>query len=185
MCKNKINYERSYSRINCILIFFVFSFLGWLYEVALFLIEDKILVNRGIMHGPWLPIYGIGGILGLLLLKKIRKKPVLTFFSIIVIAGFVEYFTSYFIEIFTGLKYWDYSQRFLNLNGRICFKALIIFGLAGFLAVYIVAPMLDTFIDKHFSQNTKKIILIILISCFVFDTIYSIFNPHIGLGITC
>ena len=179
-----VNYLRHYSIPTLILIFFSFSLVGWLWEVLLHLINDGVFVNRGIMHGPWLPIYGTGGVLVLILLNKFRDKPVLEFISIIIVCGIVEYFTSYYLEIaHNGEKWWDYSGYFLNLNGRICAEGLLVFGLGGMAAVYVLAPMLDNLIKKI---NTKVVITvsIILVTIFVVDNIYSSKYPNKGDGIT-
>ena len=179
-----VNYLRHYSIPTLILIFFTFSFVGWIWEVFLHLINDGEFVNRGIMHGPWLPIYGTGGVLVLLLLNKFRDKPILEFISIIIVCGIVEYFTSYFLEIaHNGEKWWDYSGYFLNLNGRICAEGLLVFGLGGMAAVYAIAPLLDNLIKKI---NAKVVITIsiILVTLFAVDNIYSSKYPNKGDGIT-
>lgn len=179
-----VNYLRHYSIPTLILVFFSFSFVGWLWEVFLHLINDGVFVNRGVMHGPWLPIYGTGGVLVLILLNKFRDKPVLEFISIIIVCGIVEYFTSYYLEIaHNGDKWWDYSGYFLNLNGRICAEGLLVFGLGGMAAVYVLAPMLDNLIKKI---NTKVVITvsIILVTIFAVDNIYSSKYPNKGDGIT-
>mgnify|MGYP000694838553 FL=1 len=122
--------------------FFIFSCIGWLWEVSLHLITDGVFVNRGAMHGPWLPIYGSGGILILTLLKKFRDKPYLCFILIFVLCGFLEYTTSYVMEMNTGLKWWDYSGYFLNLDGRICAEGLCVFGIGGMAFIYVLAPVI-------------------------------------------
>ena len=179
-----VNYLRHYSIPTLILIFFTFSFVGWIWEVFLHLINDGEFVNRGIMHGPWLPIYGTGGVLVLLLLNKFRDKPILEFISIIIVCGIVEYFTSYFLEIaHNGEKWWDYSGYFLNLNGRICAEGLLVFGLGGMAAVYAIAPLLDNLIKK-INTNVVITISIMLVTLFAVDNIYSSKYPNKGDGIT-
>ena len=167
-----------------ILIFFIFSIIGWLWEVSLHLIEDGTFVNRGVMHGPWLPIYGCGGVLVLVVLNKFREKPLLEFISIIILCGIVEYFTSFYLELtHNGVKWWDYSGYFLNLNGRICAEGLLVFGLGGIAAVYFLSPLLDNLIRKI---NSKILIPLVtsLVIVFTIDQIYSSKNPNIGTGIT-
>ena len=75
-----IDYQCSYGMTGIILLFFIFSVVGWCWEVGLHLVQSGHLVNRGVLHGPWLPIYGSGGVLVLILLKKVRERPVVTFF---------------------------------------------------------------------------------------------------------
>ena len=65
----KLDYNRNYDFLTYILLFFTFSFIGFIWEVFLHLLNDGVFVNRGTMHGPWLPIYGTGGVLILFLLK--------------------------------------------------------------------------------------------------------------------
>ena len=179
-----VNYLRHYNIPSLILIFFIFAFVGWMWEVALHLLNDGVFVNRGIMHGPWLPIYGTGGVLVLIILNKFRDKPLLEFISIIIVCGIVEYFTSYYLEIaHNGEKWWDYSGYFLNLNGRICAEGLLVFGLGGMAAVYAIAPALDNLINRI---NTMLVITIsiILVTAFTIDNIYSSKHPNMGDGIT-
>ena len=179
-----VNYLRHYNISSLIIIFFIFAFVGWMWEVFLHLVNDGIFVNRGVMHGPWLPIYGTGGVLVLILLNKFRDKPIIEFISIIIICGIVEYFTSYYLEItHNGEKWWDYSGYFLNLNGRICAEGLLVFGLGGMAVVYAIAPALDNLIKRI---NTKLVIIIsiILVSAFTIDNIYSSKYPNMGDGIT-
>ena len=179
-----VNYLRRYNVTSLILMFFIFSFVGWFWEVLLHLIEDGTFVNRGVMCGPWLPIYGTGGIIVLLLLNKLRDKPLMEFISIVIVCGIVEYFTSYFLEItHNGTRWWDYSGYFININGRICLEGLLVFGLGGIAAVYFIAPALDNMINK-INKKVLVLISVILLSVFTLDKIYSSKYPNIGEGIT-
>ena len=105
------------------------------------------------MHGPWLPIYGCGGMLIILLLKPFREKPGQLFLGTVVVCGGVEYFTSWILEKLFDAKWWDYTGYFLNVNGRICFEGLLVFGMAGLAFTYIISPMLDD-IYKKVKENT-------------------------------
>ena len=165
------------------ILFFSFAFIGWLWEVIIHIIIDGRIVNRGALHGPWLPIYGYGSILILTLLYQMRKKPLLELLSIMVICGTIEYITSYFLEITNGTRWWDYSGYFLNINGRICAEGLLVFGLGGILIVYVIAPL----IDNHIRKIKPKILIpicLLLILVFTIDQIYSFPHPNTGKGIT-
>ena len=178
-----LNPLRDYTIWSLILMFFIFSGIGWIWEVSLHLITDGVFVNRGALHGPWLPIYGSGGILILVLLKRFRNKPMLNFFLILLVCGILEYTTSYVMEMNTGLKWWDYSGYFLNLNGRICAEGLSVFGIGGMGFVYILAPVFDNLIEK-IKPIIAKILCIVLLIIFSFDAVYSHFYPNTGEGIT-
>lgn len=179
-----INYMRRYSPISLILIFFVFCVTGWVWEVSLHLVADGTFVNRGMLHGPWIPIYGAGSLLILTLLYRLRKKPILEFTAIVILAGIIEYMTSYYTEeLFSGKKWWDYQGYFLNLDGRICAEGLLTFGIGGMILVYLIAPMLDNYLRKMKTQIAVPI-CIILLSLFMIDQVYSFINPNTGHGIT-
>ena len=179
-----INYMRRYSPISLILIFFAFCVTGWVWEVSLHLVANGTFVNRGMLHGPWIPIYGAGSLLILTLLYRLRKKPILEFTAIVILAGIIEYMTSYYTEeLFSGKKWWDYQGYFLNLDGRICAEGLLTFGIGGMILVYLIAPMLDNYLRKMKTQIAVPI-CVILLSLFMIDQVYSFINPNTGHGIT-
>lgn len=172
-----------YSIQNYILFFFTFAFVGWVWEVILFLFNTGKFANRGVLLGPYLPIYGVGGVLILLLFKRFYKKPVLTFGLSMTICSVIEYFTSWYLEVTQGLRWWDYSHYFLNLNGRICLEGSLIFGFAGCLVIYWIAPNLKKIYDK-INMKVQIALCIIFISVFSIDFVYSQIHPNIGEGIT-
>ena len=179
-----INYMRRYSIWSLIAMFFIFAIIGWVWEVVLHIIVDGEFVKRGVLQGPWLPIYGYGGILILTVLNKFRAKPLTQFIAIIILCGTIEYFTSVYLEtIYNGQRWWDYSGYFLNLHGRICAEGLLVFGLGGIAIVYIAAPLLDNIIKKI---DHKKLVTVccILVILFTIDNIYSRKVPNTGRGIT-
>ena len=179
-----LRYMRRYSVWSVILLFFAFSFMGWVWEVSLHLITDGVFVNRGVLHGHWLPIYGTGGVMILAVLNKFREKPLVEFLLTIVLCGCVEYFTSWFLEItHNGEKWWDYSGYFLNLNGRICAEGLLVFGLGGMAIVYVAAPLLDDLIRK-IPYKILIPVCITLLAVFGADEVYSNRHPNTGKGIT-
>lgn len=177
------SYLRNYSIPSLVLMFFAFSFVGWLWEVSIHLVEDGEFVNRGTCYGPWLPIYGTGGILILTFLKRLRKDAAFEFIAAIVLCGVVEYFTSWYLESTRGQQWWNYSGYFLNLNGRICAEGLLTFGLGAMAIVYVLAPMLDNMIRK-----VKLSVLIPVCAAlgilFAADVAYSSKHPNCGKGIT-
>ena len=177
------NYIRNYSIPSLVLMFFIFSFIGWTWEVSLHLVKDGVFINRGTMYGPWLPIYGAGGVLILILLNKFRRNPLGEFFAAVILSGFVEYFTSLYLEMTKGLRWWDYSGYFLNLDGRICAEGLITFGLGGMAVVYALAPSLDNMIRK-IKLKVLIPVCLALICIFAADQMYSSGHPNEGKGIS-
>ncbi|MBQ0079507.1 MAG: DUF975 family protein [Eubacterium sp.] len=184
-----VNYVRSmepnrhYTLINLILCFFIFSCIGWCWEVAIHIVRDGVFVNRGVNWGPWLPIYGAGGVMIIIFLRRFSKLPGVLMALTFVLCGVVEYFTSWFLEVTKGMKWWDYSDHFMNLNGRICLEGLLTFALAGLLFVYIAGPGLDNWLNK-FDNRVKIPVAICLCAIFGADLVYSHFYPNTGKGIT-
>lgn len=179
----KLDYNKNYSLKTYILFFISFAFIGWFWEVFYHFINHGTFVNRGTMHGPWLPIYGWGGVLILFLLKKFRNNPMKLFITSTILCGIIEYGTAWYLETFNNLKYWDYTGYFLNLHGRICLEGLLLFGIGGCAFVYILAPLLDN-LYKKIKPKIKTILCIILLTIFIIDFIYSSYVPNTGKGIS-
>ena len=177
------DYERDYGLSSLILIFFTFAMIGWLWEVLLFLFTRGEFINRGTSHGPWLPIYGSGCVLILLLLYRLRKSPLKEFIATVALCGFVEYFTSYFMEAVYHTRWWDYSGYFLNLNGRICAEGLFVFGVGGYAVVYLAAPAVDNWL-RRIKPKLCTILCAGLLMLFVCDEVYSAAHPNQGKGIS-
>ena len=127
---------------NYVLMFFVCAVLGWVMEVTCKLIELHRFINRGFLIGPYCPIYGWGAVLVSLSLSRYASSPVIVFIMAMVVCGTLEYLTSYFMEKLFHARWWDYSNRRFNLNGRVCANTLIPFGLLGLLMIYLVKPFL-------------------------------------------
>ena len=113
------------------LLFFVSAVLGWTMEVACKLVEFRRFINRGFLLGPYCPIYGFGAVLVTLLLSRYADSVAAVFVLAMVVCGTLEYLTSYMMEKLFHARWWDYSQKKFNLNGRVCADTLIPFGLLG------------------------------------------------------
>ena len=174
---------RTYTIWSVILIFFLFSFVGWAWEVSIHIVKDGVFVNRGVMHGPWLPVYGSGVAMIVVMLARWRPKPALEAALTILLCGFVEYMTSFYLEMTKGMRWWDYTGYFLNLNGRICGEGLAVFAVGGMVAVYLLVPVFDAMISR---LNVKRlaIVCVVLLVCFGSDLVYSLKVPNTGEGIT-
>jgi len=163
--------------------FFIFAAFGWVWELFFYYVQQGKFINRGFLHGPWLPIYGVGGLIVLIFLFIFRRKPVLHLIATVVLCGVVEYAGGWALETLFHQKWWDYSGYFLNINGRVCAEGLFVFGVAGMAFIYVLAPLLDNLIRK---ANQKKLVPVeaVLLVIFIADLIYSCFVPNSGDGIT-
>lgn len=178
-----MHYMRHYSLLSLVIMFFIYSGFGWVWEVFYYYLLQGHYINRGVLHGPWLPIYGAGGIAILVFLFPLRKSPIKHFFATMLLCGTLEYVTSVVLEYALGAQWWNYDGFFLNINGRICAEGLLIFGVAGLAFIYFLSPILDDIIRKI---NPMKLmpVAIVLVAIFVGDLLYSTINPNKGEGIT-
>lgn len=176
--------NRNYTLTSILACFFFMCFVGWIWEVSLSMISYGKFVNRGVLHGPWIPIYGFGCVLILLLLKRFRMRPKVEFSMAVLLCGCIEYFTGFFLELtHNGQKWWDYTGYFLNLHGRICAEGLLVFGIGGMAFVYVVAPLIDNWVKEHLNKKLSTACLVLLL-LFGWDVIYSHFEPNVGEGVT-
>ena len=179
----KIDYDRKYTFSTIVLFFFTFAFVGWAWEVFYTLLNEGVLANRGTMTGPWLPIYGVGGMIIIVFLKPLRKNPMVMFVGSFVACGVLEYFASWILEVLFDSKWWDYKGYFLNINGRVCLEGLFVFGLAGVAFTYVFAPLLDNLYSK-LKREWRKPICAVLLILFAIDLGWSAFHPNMGAGVT-
>lgn len=155
------------------MLFIIYSFIGWSIEVVGKLIEKHKFINRGFLVGPICPIYGWGCIAIILLLSKYKSSPIVLFLMAIIICSILEYFTSYFMEKLFHVRWWDYTRRKYNINGRICAETMIPFGLLGCLVVYIVNPIFAGLLNK-IPVNTLNILAIIIFTLYIIDNVVSL-----------
>lgn len=164
-------------------LFFLLSVFGWLWEGFLYLFKDDAYVNRGFLTGPWLPIYGIGGIMLEILLCKWRDRPFLIFLSAMALCTVLEYAAGWYLELTWGVKWWDYSKTPLNLHGRICFLSSLLFGLGGMSLVWVVSPLFYS-LYQRVPTRIRVAAGLLMIGIFTADAAYSAMVPHMGYGVT-
>lgn len=123
------------------LLFVLYSFLGWVCESIYCSIPAGRFVNRGFLNGPFCPIYGAGAMLVVTVLNPLRGNAILLFFAGLLLTSAVEYLTGFLLEVLFHAKYWDYSRYRFNLQGRVCLKNSVLFGVMGVAAVYFVQPL--------------------------------------------
>lgn len=162
-----------------VLLFFLISFFGWLWEGAIYLFTRQSLVNRGVYMGPYLPIYGAGGLLLWFLLHRLSKKPVLTFLLSALVCSALEYTVSFCLEKMWGLRWWDYSGWFMNINGRICLVSAAAFGLGGMALNCFLLPYYMR-VYHRFSRGWRIALSVLFLAVFILDATYCAVKPHMG-----
>ncbi len=132
--------------------FFVYAFLGYLCEVIYCSIGQKKLVNRGYLYAPICPIYGFGAVFIILSMWSLRQHWYLVFMVGIILTSTLEYLTSFLLETFFHMRWWDYSKRKFNLKGRICLRNSILFGGLVIAVIYGLQPLFIQLIENMTTQ---------------------------------
>lgn len=184
--KNEIEKKWTGALSEYMIYFIIYSMIGWIYETVL---EVAIyrwgFSNRGVLFGPWLPVYGFGAVLFLLLWYRLIKarsikekccKIPLIFILTMGTATALELMTSYLCQWFLGSWPWqNYVNYTFNFQGRIALNPSIRFGIGGLVFLYVIQPFLDKFTDKLSSYH-KKIIAIVILSILFADVLLQIFS---------
>ena len=167
------------------LYFFVYSLIGWCYEVFLeVVVYDWGFSNRGVLFGPYCVVYGFGALLLILTLQKLQAKkirigkinitPVLVFLAIISITTFVELIASYIMEFTTGGWLWDYTRFAFDFQGRIAPNPSIRFGIGGMVFLYILQPLLVRITCK-IPEKKHHFLALFLAFLMLCDCVYTFF----------
>ncbi|MBR0040266.1 MAG: hypothetical protein IJP64_02690 [Oscillospiraceae bacterium] len=163
--------------VRLILLFFAYSFLGWCIEVTLKYFQFHRFINRGFFTGPILPIYGSGAAAITLAvggLSRFESGCGTTFALSFVICGTLEYLTSYFMEQRFHARWWDYSQKPMNLHGRVWIGNLLLFGLGGVAIIHILNPLFDRTLAA-LSFPAKEVTACVLLAVFAADYVLTHF----------
>ena len=175
--------DRCYTLRSLALLFFALSIGGWAFECCVAFLQSGGFVNRGMLHGPWLPIYGIGGVITLALCARFRRTPVAEFAVATALCGVIEFGTSVAAEALYGHRWWDYTGYFLNVDGRVCAEGLLVFGIGCVLVVYLLGPSFDEFVTRM-PPRLATMAAALLVAALVCDVSVSRLDPNAGAGVT-
>ncbi|MBE6795148.1 MAG: hypothetical protein E7533_01030 [Ruminococcaceae bacterium] len=175
------------SVLDYIFYFFLYSFVGWFFESCYCSIRPKKWINRGFLRGPICPIYGAGGMVILLLLVPLRDltsnlyiNEAIIFVVGMVACDIVEFLTSYIMEKLFHARWWDYSNKKFNIQGRICLTHTFYWGTCSCLFVFILQPLVDIYLVSQVPEQSRNILTYIFLTILVFDLIDTVIN---ALGI--
>ena len=167
------------------LYFLMYSVVGWVYEVFLeVVIYQWGFTNRGVLFGPWCPVYGVGALAFLLCFDKLMKKrkplwlqiikPVLIFVGCMAVATAIELATSYILEALIGSWPWQtYADYAINFEGRIALSPSVRFGLGGLLFLYFLQPLFELIVRK-LPTKARNVVFRIMLVIFVADLVLTI-----------
>lgn len=133
---------------NWFLLFVLYSFLGWVCETAYCSVGSRKFVNRGFLHGPVCPVYGVGALLVLWLLPTEPKNTLSLFLSAVLVTTVLEYITSVLLEKLFHMKWWDYSHYRFQLNGRVCLLNSLLFGVLATVLVRFLQPAAQSLLER-------------------------------------
>lgn len=173
-------------KIGLIASLFTFGGLfGFIYEFIFYYINGgcKEFYYRGYNFLPWISIYAFGALFIFFLTMKFRKKPLIVFIISMISCGILEYIVGKLIyELGNGIRYWDYNTEILNfgnIEGFICLRSVLFFGISGLFLVYIVVPLVLRLLKTKWFYKLIVIITLILL----FDFIYNLLGSYVGLPI--
>lgn len=183
--------------IFCLLVVITGMF-GFLYEFIFYYFNGgmKTFYWRGGNFLPWINIYATGSIMIYLLTYKDRKKPLKVFLVSVITTGILEYFSGLVMDKIAGKRCWDYSQEILgtlNINGYVCLRSVLVFGVFSLLLIYIVLPLIF-YIAKKSNKKVFVTTSIILCSIIMIDEFYNLliarifhlpraYNVYLKLGV--
>ena len=177
--------DKKISFTEMIYIFTLCSILGYLIEVGYVFLAVGRVVSRGMLYGPYCPIYGFGGIILYLLfynLKRDKKYIPYAFFTASIVLGAFELICGLIFKYVFGIEMWNYSGKFLNILNYTTVPILSGWGILGTLYVFFIHPVLLKIIGiipKNFSKRLSHIILLVFLSDFVFSIFKILYNPDI------
>lgn len=154
-------------------LFITFSVIGWFTEcVSCTLWYRKFIHNRGFLLGPCCPVYGFGAVFMYVFLSKYENEPVALFTMAVVGTSIIEYIASVIMEKIFRARWWDYTKEPFNINGRVCLKNSILFGIMGLGFIYYVKPIMED-IAKKIPTNTFNMVNLILFIILMIDVVIS------------
>ena len=176
-----------YSVLDYIFYFFFYSFIGWFFESCYCSIRPKKWVNRGFLRGPICPIYGTGGLVMMICLLPLRHitenlylNELLIFIAGAILCDIVEFMTSYIMEKLFNARWWDYSNKKFNIQGRICLTHTFYWGTCSCLFVFVLEPIMNLYLVGQVSESSRNILTYIFLTVFAFDLLDTVIH---ALGI--
>ena len=146
---------------------------GFIYETLFYRIDLGYFVKRGNTYGPWIPIYVFGRLFITLLTYKHKEKPWKVFVMAMLVSGIIEFLTGWILYEGFRIRLWDYNVEiwnYMNINGYICLRSILFFGISGLILIYLIIPSLIKII-KRVNRKTIDSISLVLLICLIVDMI--------------
>ena len=156
-----------------LLMFFIYGFIGWVVEVIYYGITEGQFINRGFLNGALCPVYGIGFYCVIWAFRPFLDSFPVLFFGSAIVCTVVELLAGVILYGIFHLRWWDYSDYKFNLNGFICLRFSIYWGIACSLGMYMLHPAVMSFIH-WMSPLARQIVLLVLIINTIVDIIVTV-----------
>ena len=180
--RNYLNKEYHFDKLTMLgifcLIIVISGMFGWLYEVVFYYFNSGMteIYWRGGNFLPWINIYAMGAILIYVLTYKKRKNPLFVFIVSMISTGILEYIGGFFMEHIMQIKCWDYTNEILsfgNINGYVCIRSVLVFGISALLLIYLIVP-LCFYLAKKMPKKVFLILSYTICGIFLFDELYNL-----------
>lgn len=149
--------------------FIIYSVLGYIIETIFGIITMGVWQSRqSFLYGPFLGIYGLGAVAIILFSQFFKKNNITLFLGGCIIGSLIEYIISFLTEVILETRWWDYSEKFLNINGRVCLLYSIFWGILTVFLVRKVNPKIDKLCRKVLEKFSRKILKIIISILIIF-----------------
>ena len=173
------------SRIPMLMLVFAFGgIFGFIYEEIFYRFDLGEWVKRGTTFGPWIPIYGFGGLLMLGLTYNYKKNPLYVFLISSISAGILEFATGFVLFRFFNVRLWDYNTEILNwgnIGGYVCARSVLFFGISGLFLQFVVMPLFGK-IEKKMPRKAWLCLCFIPASLFICDILISTTCHLLGIA---
>ena len=173
----KLNKKQMISMICLIIV--ISGIVGWLYEFIFYYFNSgmKTFYMRGGNFLPWINIYAYGAFLIIILTYKRRKHPIQVFLISMLATGILEYLSGYILYgKLHWIKCWDYNHEILNfgnIDGYVCLRSVLIFGISALFLMYLIIPLLIKLVKSKYI-NVIYIVSIVLCCIFLADEVYNL-----------
>ena len=173
--------KKIHSLLPLLLVFTFGGIFGFIYEEVFYFVDLGYIVKRGTTFGPWIPIYGFGAVLIVLLTKHLRPNPFVIFGVSMLACGGVEFMTGYVLQHMLEIRLWDYNTEIWNwgnIGGYICARSVLFFGMSGLFLVYVVYPLIFR-MRERFGKTVFSYISVVSATLFVIDILLSLLSGRL------
>lgn len=166
-------FMEGYSWDQILLFFFLYCFLGWIFESVYVSVMERRLSNRGFLRGPVIPIYGFGAMIIVFATTPFRGNYVAEFLSGMIAATAFELAVGVAMEAIFKIKYWDYSHKPFQYKGYICLESSLCWGALSVLAAELLQVKLETLVFA-LPASASVVLALTVAAVFGADTVISV-----------